>query len=225
MKAIYFSGLNGLRAIAALAVVISHTTLALGDFNLNYSLIAPLLGPDNNGWLLAGHGVTIFFVLSGFLITFLLLSEKDLQDIDIKKFYVRRILRIWPLYYLYFIICVGLIWYDQQSLPPNTILFYVFYAANIPFIIGSSLPYLSHYWSLGVEEQFYLFWPLVIKKVNKHLMVTIISLIFLLLSSKILFHFYCDNPVFSTGINVTRFHCMMIGALGALLYKQKHFLF
>src|SRR4051812_39270307 len=97
-RPIHFSGLNGLRAIAALSVVIGHITMALKNFNLE-STILPVR--ENGAMPLAIYGVSIFFVLSGFLITYLLQSEKDIQKIDIKKFYIRRILRIWPLYYLF----------------------------------------------------------------------------------------------------------------------------
>ena len=92
-KVIYFPGLNGLRAIAALAVVISHTTLELHKFNLNPFIFGMKDDGEPRGISLAGFGVSIFFVLSGFLITYLLLEEKNKQKINIRKFYLRRILR------------------------------------------------------------------------------------------------------------------------------------
>src|SRR5688572_17546909 len=89
---IHLPGLNGIRAIAALAVIFSHIGLSLHQFGLK-SL------PDID---LAGYGVTIFFALSGFLITYHLLIEKQrFERVNIRQFYIRRILRIWPLYYLY----------------------------------------------------------------------------------------------------------------------------
>lgn len=108
---IYLPGLNGIRAIAALAVVVSHTTLALGEFNLNSAIFGRDKAGNPLGLLLAGHAVTIFFVLSGFLITFLTLKEKEQTgSLNTKKFYFRRILRIWPLYYAYLIISLILIY-------------------------------------------------------------------------------------------------------------------
>ncbi|HWY12027.1 MAG TPA: acyltransferase family protein, partial [Bacteroidia bacterium] len=71
-KTIYLPGLNGLRAIAAIAVVISHTTLSLNKFNLDPNIFGSLQNGEPQGLLLAGNGVSIFFVLSGFLITYLL---------------------------------------------------------------------------------------------------------------------------------------------------------
>src|SRR6478735_4462608 len=92
---IHLKGLNGIRAIAALAVVFSHLGLSQLDFGI----------PTKNSIDLAGYGVSIFFSLSGFLITYLLLIEKErFGDIQIRQFYVRRILRIWPLYYFYLLI-------------------------------------------------------------------------------------------------------------------------
>src|SRR5271155_5691395 len=100
-QAVYFSGLNGLRAIAALSVVFSHTTTSLNQFGLNPFIYGKFPDGTTKTTLLAAFGVTIFFALSGFLITYLLLEEKKTKEINIKNFYIRRILRIWPLYYLY----------------------------------------------------------------------------------------------------------------------------
>ena len=85
---LYLPGLNGIRAIAAMAVIITHINNRLEYYGIPN---APLLD-------LASYGVTIFFTLSGFLITFLLLKELEKTNtIDVKKFYMRRVLRIWPL--------------------------------------------------------------------------------------------------------------------------------
>src|SRR3954471_16382358 len=94
-KVIYFPNLNGLRFIAALLVIIHHTEQIKDLFGLNSHW------KNYHIWILGKLGVTLFFVLSGFLITYLLLTEKkEFNTIFIKNFYIRRILRIWPLYYL-----------------------------------------------------------------------------------------------------------------------------
>src|SRR5258708_22830536 len=93
-KTVHLPGLNGLRAIAALAVVTSHITLWLKEFGLNNKIFVTDTAGNAIGLPLAVHGVTIFFTLSGFLITFLLLKEKEAGPIKIKDFYIRRILRI-----------------------------------------------------------------------------------------------------------------------------------
>lgn len=220
-EVIYFPGLNGLRAIAAIAVVLTHTTLALGEFNLDPHIFGTFQDGNPKGFWLGSYGVRIFFVLSGFLITYLLQVEKEFQPINIKKFYLRRILRIWPLYYLYLTIAVTTIIILNLNLNLTSLYLYIFYTANIPQIIGTTLPFLVHYWSLGVEEQFYLFWPWFNKK-NKHYTITIISIvIFAILASKVWLHFYYPNTLFERAIDVTPFHCMLIGALGAILYKKE----
>ena len=156
-KPIYLSGLNGLRAIAAMSVVIAHTSVKdVANFGLPLHLNIPM----------AGFGVTLFFVISGFLITFLLLQEKKKHDdIDIKKFYVRRILRIWPIYYLFIFICICVFLFIDKSheIIQKELWFYVFFAANVPFIFQQGILILVHYWSIGVEEQFYLFRPWIVR--------------------------------------------------------------
>ncbi|MEJ0054763.1 MAG: acyltransferase family protein [Bacteroidota bacterium] len=115
-----------------------------------------------------------FFSLSGFLITYLLLEENKESGIDIKNFYTRRILRIWPLYYLYLVLCLITSLLFGMPFPSASIVFYVLLMANIPFVFGYALPFLSHFWSLGVEEQFYSFWPWIVKKSSSILKLTII---------------------------------------------------
>jgi len=210
---IYLPGLNGLRAFAALSVVIAHLSLkGIADFGL----------PVVDDIPMAGFGVTLFFVISGFLITYLLLKELNKQsNIDIKKFYARRILRIWPIYYLFIIIClcVLILLGKQHEILSNEMWYYLFFTANIPFILQQGIFILLHYWSIGVEEQFYLFWPwIVLKSRNKLLKITVV--IFLLLFvTKLLFWWYFGSSSYEYRfISVTRFHCMMVGAIGAILY-------
>jgi len=225
-KTIHLKGLNGLRAIAALAVVISHTTLGLNNFGLNPTIF----GSDENGHpkglLLASYGVSIFFALSGFLITYLLLKEKEkINKINIKKFYIRRALRIWPLYYLYIILVLIILWYFKIPYDKKIIPFYIFLMANIPIIINNMLPFAGHLWSIGVEEQFYLFWPWIVKKSQKKLLKTSIILIFALMSLKIVFwliNFKYNYSIPYIALSVTRVHIMMMGAVTALLYFSNH---
>lgn len=101
MNKVHFPGLNGLRFIAALSVIIGHVELIKLDYGIyNFKNTIPFYTNT------AGHlGVVLFFVLSGFLITYLLLVEKDKYGkVAVKKFYIRRVLRIWPLYFLILVI-------------------------------------------------------------------------------------------------------------------------
>ncbi len=223
-KAIYFPGLNGFRAIAALAVVVSHITQSLGEFGLNPFIFGITREGKPAGVSLAGYGVGVFFVLSGFLITYLLQAEKDVQEIDIKKFYIRRILRIWPLYYVYLAISVSVILYLHLYFNFTSLLFYIFYAANIPYLLNTMLKFLGHYWSLGVEEQFYLFWPWFNKKIT-NLIPVIIVLIGSIIGIKLFVHHYYPDTMQENIMSNISYHQMMMGALGALLYKQGNQLF
>ena len=146
-------GLDGLRAIAFFLVFLCHSS---------YLEI---------GWV----GVLLFFVLSGFLITTLLINMKESLTTKAYfiKFYGRRFLRIFPLYYFYLFLMLGVAYwlysvgYRQNrmqdyfnQLPYALTYVYNFYSASAAFK-GSS-DFTIHLWSLSVEEQFYIFWPLLI---------------------------------------------------------------
>lgn len=170
---VYFPNLNGVRFIACTAVLIHHIEQVKYSFQLPNSYDFYLV--RNMGKL----GVGLFFVLSGFLITYLLLNEKDQhRDIDIRRFYARRALRIWPLYYLIVLLSCFVFpaiplfreagyerYYFDADFYRRLGLFSVV-LPNIAMIVYGS-PYLcAQTWSVGVEEQFYLLWPWIIKKGN-----------------------------------------------------------
>ncbi len=228
---IYLDGLNGLRAIAALAVLFSHTTSELANFGLSSFVFGKYPDGTPITTLLAGFGVTIFFALSGFLITYLLLHEhKWNTTINIKNFYIRRILRIWPLYYAYLVLSILTLILFKIDFRESFILYYVFMASNVPFIMASEIPFLGHYWSLGVEEQFYSFWPWVIKRTNSMLVLTIMVFISLILIKCALryidIRFHDGNSTWPyLSVHVTRFHCMLMGAIGAIFYFRRDWRF
>ncbi|KAA9327349.1 acyltransferase family protein [Adhaeribacter soli] len=228
-RPIYLPGLNGIRAIAAVAVVVSHITLSLNEFGLDSKIFGTDQDGNARGLDLAGNGVTIFFTLSGFLITYLILKEKEVSEVKIKEFYLRRVLRIWPLYYLYFFVCLITIILYSIPIEKSAIPYYIFLAANIPFIIGTTLPLVGHFWSLGVEEQFYLFFPQIARFSNRKLLMASIALLLIFLILKAVFWVIRQKSGFDLpllAISVTRFHIMLIGVIGAILYyyKQSHFL-
>ncbi|CAN5344871.1 acyltransferase [soil metagenome] len=185
--AAYWPQLDGLRSLAFLLVFFHH----LGRVaDLERGAISPALAPALPlldtvcawGWV----GVDIFFSLSGFLITHLLIAEKSrFQSISFKLFFARRALRIWPVYYLVLLFaCVAVPLMQWQSL--NWPLFYEFlakqgvplaffagnysltFATNILLKFTAALAWpvvflLLPLWSLAVEEQFYLTWPFLLK--------------------------------------------------------------
>lgn len=208
---IHLPGLNGLRAIAALSVMWGHVFQSdFGDWDVKgFSL--PVVA----------DGVTLFFVISGFLITYLLLNEHEKsRQVSIPKFYMRRILRIWPIYYLYLVIALSVtaLWSDSN------IWYYIFFGANIPFILTMGIWPIVHYWSIGVEEQFYLFWPWILKLThgkNVRLLTMAIGLCALWLLCKWGIYLGWGKTTAYRFFAVTRFDCMMLGAIGAILYFTK----
>jgi peptidoglycan/LPS O-acetylase OafA/YrhL len=177
---VYFPGLHGLRFVAALMVLFSHVEL-MKDYHGYSNLYASNVAVYEMGRM----GVTLFFVLSGFLISYLLLSEKEFSGtISVRKFYVRRILRIWPLYYLLvFIAFVVLPHLGFFSVPKYTALvsgnfrytfpLYLILLPQVALSIFDPVPFAEPLWSIGVEEQFYAIWPWLVKYFKKFLPVCI----------------------------------------------------
>jgi len=115
-------------------------------------------------------GVSLFFVLSSYLITELLLREKDLTgDLDVKSFYIRRILRIWPLYFAFLALAIGLQWiFPGQQVTLRAGLWFSLLAGNW-FIVFHGFPssVIFPLWSVSIEEQFYITWPAVVRRVSE----------------------------------------------------------
>ncbi|QQD15386.1 acyltransferase family protein [Sphingobacterium sp. UDSM-2020] len=220
---VFLPGLNGIRTIAALGVLFSHINLALLDFGIdNFSLFGYTNEGKLKGWMLGGHGVTMFFVLSGFLITYLLLKEfEKTNTIDIKKFYMRRILRIWPLYFFYVLLTLVVMW-NQINIDFNLV-YYLTFFANIPFIQEHGYMGMLHLWSIGVEEQFYLFWPLLfVFFIRRNIFIRITSIIIMLfLIFRIMMWYFFPFSEIALFSSVNRFDCMLFGGLGAYLYYNK----
>ncbi|MEI8137377.1 MAG: acyltransferase [Bacteroidota bacterium] len=236
-KHIYFSGLNGLRFFAALAVIITHIELIKEQMDL------PSLHSSNKiVFELGGLGVVFFFVLSGFLITYLLLKEKEQTGtINVRKFYLRRILRIWPLYFLIvalgFFVLPNLQFMDIPYFTKfkthlsmiNLVLFFVM-LPNLAFAIFKPLPHIGQSWSIGVEEQFYLIWPWILKKsknILKTLFVIIVLLVLLKISVLIIFKTSPHNEnllILKNFIAMLKIESMAIGGIGAwMVFKKKFF--
>ena len=144
----YIPELDGIRAIAVLLVVTAHMHTNFWDITAG------------------GLGVYVFFVLSGYLITSLALKEEaETGALSFTAFYIRRIFRIFPLYYLvlavYCVLIFGLGMSPERR--PQMLAnmpYYLTYFQEVPFFRGT-LGTFGHSWSLGIEEKFYLLWPIV----------------------------------------------------------------
>ena len=158
--------LDGVRGVAILAVL-GHQ-LCIDGYPGRHALGPTLaLLPFQAGWV----GVQLFFVLSGFLITGILLDTRRAQNYW-SSFYVRRGLRIFPLYYLLllgtFVVAPRLLHLSEATLAEHRHQgFYWLYLANLPAATGGAVDTLGHCWSLSVEEQFYLVWPLVVRLLDE----------------------------------------------------------
>ena len=166
-KKLYFENLDGLRFLCFLSVFFFHSFHTDFD-NIKSTDIYHFIKRDifGNGNL----GVNFFFVLSGFLITYLLIEEKKINgQIDVKKFWIRRILRIWPLFYLcviigFFIFPILKSAFGQQPNETASIVYYLTFTNNFDFI-KKGLPdasILGVLWSVAIEEQFYFVWPIIL---------------------------------------------------------------
>lgn len=215
----YIPSLDGLRALAVLAVIAYH-------FGLVW---AP-------GGLL---GVTVFFVLSGYLITGLLLNEwRRTKRIDLKAFWMRRVRRLVPAI-IVLLVCITALFslFNHELLTkmrPDILPSLLFYS-NWHFIfqdvsyfeaLGAPSP-LTHFWSLAIEEQFYIAWPLLLlflfkRKTSKKTLIVIISAMIILSSVEmaLLYDPMVDPSRVYYGTD-TRAFSLLIGALLAIIWSEK----
>lgn len=139
---VYIPGLDGLRAVAVLGVLLFHS--------------APS-GPAAGGFI----GVDIFFVLSGFLITSILAQDlKERGRVRLQRFYWRRLLRLMPPLLLFlgcYLLVAPLVWPGHDHV--RDVMLTAFYVSDYSYTFWQLPLYLQHSWSLAVEEQFYLIWP------------------------------------------------------------------
>ncbi len=193
---IYFKNLDGLRFFAAFIVLLHHAQFFkdINDFPLSSVFSIYLVQAGK-------MGVNLFFVLSGFLISYLLFAEKQTTNtISLKKFYIRRALRIWPLYFAYglILICGTPIFFKLLHININVIqtkeivtdvIFLLLFAVNFQLTFFSyNKSIVEIIWSVCVEEQFYLIWPLILKKFFHKVVQVIFWLFAFGMISKIVLH-------------------------------------
>lgn len=175
------------------------------------------------GWL----GVDLFFVLSGYLITSILISTREHSGYFV-NFYARRALRIFPAYYLYLILAFALLPYAVSGVDGDVLrgwaLSSALYLQNIHMLVlGSGTPWrgLDHLWSLAIEEHFYLFWPVVVALLPArrlaHACLTLIGLAWMVKVALLLFH---DWPLAGYVFMPARMDALAAGGLIACLVQR-----
>ena len=209
----YFKNLDGLRAIAALAVMVAHF------FDVDRLPNAPLLVKLAQ---MGNSGVSLFFVLSGFVITRILLNTVKEEKYFV-NFYGRRTLRIFPLYY-FSLLCYNYVPSLLQIAPAGAISrqwYHYLYLQNFARTFGWNFQGPGHFWSLAVEEHFYLMWPalvLLAYTVNKNrlLFISVLIMIFSLVLRYIMLNHDYEIDVFT----FTRIDQLALGCILAILeYK------
>ena len=119
------------------------------------------------GWS-GGYSIDLFLALSAFLITQLMIREQQVTGtVDLRRFYIRRILRIWPLYFSYvLVIAVAGIWIASMHASAKWLIMATLLSSNIANSLWGWTPafVVSHLWTISIEEQFYLLWPLVVRR-------------------------------------------------------------
>jgi peptidoglycan/LPS O-acetylase OafA/YrhL len=180
--------------------------------------------------------VLFFFVLSGFLITISLLKEKiEKNKFSTSNFYFRRIIRIWPLYFIIIFSIFTLNKFDVQIISfPNTVnpnineetlhLLYFLVSPNVLLMLGASIGSIGHLWSIGVEEHFYAFWPLMLNKIQRNgfLWIAIIYITIKIVIKIFLLPYFPQLLHLLSYLIINKFECMILGGWLAFVYHFEH---
>ncbi|UPJ43947.1 acyltransferase [Bradyrhizobium sp. 40] len=169
----YLPNLNGLRAVSVLVVIMQHATALQYEFAGYYN-------PEWL-WISGKFGVVMFFCISGFLITYLLDREVQATGaVDVRQFYVKRIARIWPIYFLVVIpaLILNQLVRSASFYQPMTLTDYVLILLVLPGYADRPL-FIGQTWSIAIEESFYLLYPLMVRGLGKPaLIVTLLAVAF-----------------------------------------------
>lgn len=216
--------LDGIRGLAILMVILYH----VGPYTVNFTgnpILVSVLNSMQIGWL----GVDLFFVLSGFLITDILLRTRE-KPTYFKNFYIRRILRIFPIYYLVITLLLFFLpWLEKTRglQEQSSWMFFIFYQQNWLYILKRPVSgYLAVMWSLAIEEQFYLVWPAIVRWLDKRKLVIAASAAFVFaLCLRLIVSRLPLDLTYAEKINYystpARLDGLMIGALIAIAYQSQ----
>jgi len=232
---VYFPQFDVIRFFAAFMIVIYHSYIAWrGWFGVPGVLST---GDFKTLSAFGGHidrliknmplGVDIFFFISGYLLTILLVMEKQkIGKVNIPKFYIRRGLRIWPLYFFLIALAPFIINWLGEAQPEywRTILL----VNNFQTMATQTWEYpFAHFWSICIEEHFYIFWPLIIAFVPfRKLGPTIIAMIGLSWGYKIYTYIFLPANWYELYLHtLSRMDVILMGGLLAVIYLKKPFEF
>lgn len=204
----YLPSLDGWRAVGVTMVLLGHAKLSRGVPSIIHKFL--------DRAVYAELGVQIFFVLSGFLITIILIKTKEkFKTVFLKAFYIKRALRILPVFYLYLIILLLLNLLIDLDLSWRSFLWPLLFVNNFNLF---DTPWLTgHTWSLAVEEQFYLLWPLAFMLIPKKRWLFCLAII---LAKVVLSVFWYVKPEFyniTLGPFLSRSDALLTGCLCAIL--------
>ena len=234
---LYFKNLDILRFVAAFLVVFAHAYegwcgwyskpgfMTTNGDHQNFSFWGEHLdiGIKNGGF-----GVDVFFLISGFLITYILIQEKEAYGkINIPKFFIRRAFRIWPAYFLVIALTPWFLQLTDSPQPdywPNILFYNNFHAIHLA---GFQDPWqypFAHLWSICVEEHFYLIWPFIIAFIPyKYLKKTFTILILVTIFSRVFFVVKGYPYLYLYLHTISRIDILVMGAFFALHYKEHGF--
>lgn len=225
---IYFKNLDILRFMAAYMIVLLHCFFGWQIKFGNPKLLVNSFSPASIEKIeLIMHnfsfGVDIFFIVSGFLLTYLLLAEKEKTGkVDVIKFYIRRAFRIWPLYFFMILLAPLLSYFLYEQSP--TYLYHFLFAGNFDLIEnGPKSVATNHLWSICIEEHFYLFCPLLIGFIPmKKLPQTLLSIIL----ASIIFRGFFLSHTSDYGMSyyvhtLSRIDILALGGLFGYLYYHR----
>jgi peptidoglycan/LPS O-acetylase OafA/YrhL len=214
LRSTHIPALDGVRGIAVLIVMVLH-----------FSVMRPVTLMEHAYMQVAGlgwAGVDLFFVLSGFLITGILLDARGTEGY-FRKFYVRRALRIFPLFYV-FLIFLFWVWPAVTGTATDPLpgkLWTLAYLGNFLMAFGGweALPgHTTHLWSLAIEEQFYLVWPLLVLLLSRPALLRLcIGAIVLGWVSRFGFHLWLGHGIAGYALLPARVDALALGAVLAVI--------
>ena len=225
-KTKYFKELNSLRFIGFIGIFFGHVFFSNSPEIINSKIYATLF---SYGKILGFISIDSFFVLSSFLITWKALEEIEFTSkFQFKNFLIRRSLRIWPLYFL--IVFIGFLleyvksYYFLESEKLPSLWNFILFILNFNIIENgyNFLFFMVFMWSISVEEQFYVFWAIILKWFNKYLF----GISFLIIITSLFFRVYFINDSLSLNFHtLSALGNFGIGALTAILaFKHTHFI-